>query len=174
MTETTTLKILNPRTVRAEVETTVDLGDGTAVKARKEDMATLVFEGRVPMPLLTAVQKMIEMPEGTTDEEKMAALGPDQIGALLVVLRTHALRVVLAPKLTEDDTGDPDTLPVSYLTSAQLMAIWSQTAVVPRFTAPAAARFRAGGDADAADAASDGADVPSQPEPVAGPDLVSG
>ena len=60
-------ELLNPRTLRRSNEVQVDLGDGTYILARREDMTLLVFEGRVPMPMLAAVQKMIDMPHASPD-----------------------------------------------------------------------------------------------------------
>lgn len=162
--------LLDPRKARDQHEVTVDLQDGTHVLARKEDIQVLVFEGRVPMPMLTAVQKMIDMPSATPIE-RVASLG-DEAKSLLDVLRTHACRVVITPTLVLEEDGNRDHLPVSYLDIQQLMAIWKATAVVPEVGVASAARFRARQPADDAAAVSNGQDVPSAPEPLAVPERV--
>lgn len=166
---------LSARAARAENEVTVDLLDGTFVTARKEDMTLLVFDGRVPMPLLAAVQRMIDMP-GATDLERLEALGTEHGGNLVKLLREHACSVVMNPKVTMEDTGDPDTLPVTYFSTPKLMAIWTATAVVPRFTTAAAGRFRVGASADVAAPGHVGEEVPPAAEQLVAPavELISG
>lgn len=157
------LAILNPKKAREKNVITVDLGDGTAVKCRKEDMTLLLFDGRVPMPLLAAVQRMIEMPDASP-LERVQALGEVGGTNLVKLLREHVCAVVIEPKVTMEDTGDENTLPVSYFDVPQLMAIWNATAVVPKFTPTEASSFRPQPSPDAPDA------VPAveavQPEPV--------
>lgn len=171
----TELVLLNARKARDESEVTVDLGNGTAVRARKEDMTLLVFDGRVPLPLLAAVQRMIDMP-GATDVERLEALGTEHGGNLVKLLQEHACAVVMQPKITMTDTGDPDTLPVHYFNTPQLMAIWSATAVVPRFTRVDAGRFRDDASADVDHAAPVVEDVQPVAELVAAPasEFISG
>lgn len=158
-------ELLNARDVRAENEVEIEIRPGKHVVARKEDMTVLVFEGRVPMPMLTAVQKMIEMPNATP-VERIEALGKENGQTLVNVLREHACKVVLKPKFVLEDDGSLDSLPVSYLDINELMMIWSATAVVPKIGAASAARFRARAAADDAPAVPAVEAVPAAAEPV--------
>jgi hypothetical protein len=133
--------LLDPRKVRRDKTINIDLGDDTFVTARKADMTVLMLEGKIPMPLLVAVQQMVEMPNATV-EQRIAALGSDQAESFIQLLRRHALAVVIAPPLSWDDTDDPDVLPVTYFELPQLMAIWTETAVVPLVSHEEAATFR--------------------------------
>lgn len=160
-------ELLDPRKYREKNELEIDLGDGTHVVARKEDMTLLVFEGRVPMPMLTAVQKMIEMPNASA-VERIQALG-DGGKDLVRVLREHACKVVLKPILVMEDDGNPEHLPIQYLDVNQLMVIWSATAVVPQIGVAAAARFRPRVAADDDPAVPAREDVQPAPEPVGVP-----
>ena len=157
-TEAPKLKLLNPREVRADSEIDVDLGDGTMVKARKMDMTLLVFEGQVSMTMLLAVQRMIEMPDATP-LERVAALGKEG-RSMVEMLRKHASIVTVQPRVSMEDSADPNVIPATYLTLPQLMAIWNSTAITPRFGANQAARFRRGTGTDAPAAAPAGDDVP--------------
>jgi hypothetical protein len=134
-------ELLNARKMRDRQGIQIDLGDGTFVKARREDMTLLVFEGRVPMPMLAAVQKMIELPDASP-MERIQSLGAENGRTLVEVLRDHACRVVLEPKIVREDDGDPDHLPVEFLDTQKLMAIWMKTAVIPEVTNEDAATFR--------------------------------
>jgi len=158
-------ELLDPRKKRADNEVTIEFSDGTHVIAHKEDMTVLVFDGRVPMPMLQAVQKMIEMPE-SDPMGRIAALG-DEGKSLVDVLRNHAVKVVISPVLVLEDDGNPDHLPVGYLDIQQLMSIWQATAVVPQVGVAAAARFRPRAAADDAHAVPDGAHVPPATQPLA-------
>lgn len=158
------LKLLDPRAVRGASEVEVDLGDGTMVMARRQDMTMMVFEGRVPMPMLNAVQRMVEMPNATP-QERVATLGSEGRN-LVELLRSHAVAVVTKPKMVLVDTGDPDVIPVEFLNIQQLMAIWNATAVVPKFGALGAARFRGGAGTDAPPAVAIEPDLPPATERV--------
>lgn len=170
--ETTTeevpkLRLLNARDVRREAEIEVDLGDGTMVKARKMDMTLLVFEGQISMTMLTAVQKMVEMPDASP-VDRVAALGGEG-RSMVDMLRKHASVVVVAPRITLEDSPDPNVIPASYLNLPQLMAIWNATAVTPRFGASQAARFRRGTVLDDDAPAPTGESVPPASVDVARP-----
>jgi hypothetical protein len=161
------LKLLDPRSMRKANEIEVDLGDGTMVVARRQDMTLLVFQGHVPMPMLAAVQRMIELPNATP-AERVDSLGGE--GRNLVdLLRRHAVTVVMKPRITDTDTGELDALPVEYLGIQQLMAIWNATAVVPIVGTSQAAEFRGGAESH------DAPPVPDEPEvPPAPKQLVNG
>lgn len=159
------LKLLNPREVRRANEIKVDIGDGMYVRARRDDVTAMVFDGRVPMPILTAVQKLIEMPHSTS-AERVKALG-DAGKTLIEVVREHAVRVVIEPKLSLTETGDLDVLPVDYLNVNQLMAIWTETAVTPNIGPERAARFHRGQFATDDSPESDGGEVRQSPKLVA-------
>ena len=165
-------ELLNPRTLRDRNVVNVDIGNNQHVVARKEDMTVLIFDGRVPMPLLVAVQKMIDMADASPTE-RLAALGAEHAAALVDVVRAHALEVVLRPKIVLEDDGNPDHLPIALLDLTQLIKIWSATAVVPMVTAAQAAEFRASGSADDGDAARNGQDVSTAAQPVVVRDIES-
>jgi len=134
-------QLLNARTVRAKNEIEVDLGDDTFIKARREDMTLLLFEGRVPMPMLAAVQKMIDLPNASP-AERVEALGSENGRALVDLLRQHACRVSMEPKIVMAEDGNPDHLVVDFLDIPKLMMIWMATAVVPEVNQAQAASFR--------------------------------
>lgn len=135
------MPLLNARKVRAANEVMVDLGDDTFVKARREDMTMLLFEGRLPMPMLTAVQKMIDMPNASP-VERVEALGSEHGRALVDLLRQHVCRVSIDPVIVMEEDGNEDHLPVAFLDTPKLMAIWIATAVVPEVNQIQAATFR--------------------------------
>lgn len=164
-------KLLDARKVRRDSEIDVDLGDDTYVTCRKEDMTLLVFEGRVPMPMLAAVQKMVEMPNASA-VDRIEALGAENGRSLVDVMRQHACKVAVRPRIVMVDDGNPDHLPVEYLDTPRLMAIWSATAIVPQVGAAAAATFRRRADADAPDDVQPSEDVPAEPVLVAAPRAV--
>jgi hypothetical protein len=160
--------LMNPRAMRERHVVEIDMGQGQHVLARREDMTVMVFEGRIPMPLLVAVQKMIEMP-GASPTERLAALGEAHSRELVDVVREHAIKVVLQPVLVLEDDGNPDHLPVGLLTLTQLIHIWSETAVVPLMTAQTAADFRAGARTPDAPVLPDGEAVQPAAKPVVVP-----
>lgn len=133
--------LLNPREMRRTHTIDIDLGDDTFVRAKKADMTLLMLEGKLPMPLLLAVQQMISLPN-TTVEERIAALGSGDADAFVDLLRHHAVAVVIEPRLSLDETPDPDVLPVGYLQTTQLMTIWNETAVIPVVGRQEAITFR--------------------------------
>jgi hypothetical protein len=153
------LKLLSAKDVRKDTEIEVDLGDGTFVKARKLDMTLLIFEGQIPMALLAAAQRMMDMPDGTI-EDRVRLLGEGESRSMIEMMRQHAATVVIQPRITMDDTSDPNALPASYLTLPQLLAIWNATAIIPRFAARPAARFRSDAGTDAPAPAPTGESVP--------------
>lgn len=140
--DTGELLLLDPAQMRAAQELKVDIGGGRFVLARKLDMTAMVFEGLLPMPLLAAVQRMIDSPDLDPLERVAAMTADDSAKSMLNLLRRHAIVAVTSPKLVEIDTGDPTTLPVTMLALDQLMAIWTATAVVPMAEPIKAARFR--------------------------------
>lgn len=152
-------QLLNARKVRANNQVKVDLGDDTFILARREDMTLLVFEGRVPMPMLSAVQKMIEMP-GATPAERIAALGSEHGRTLVEVLREHACKVALEPIIVMQEDGNEDHLPVTLLGTQKLMAIWMATAMIPEVSHAEAATFRVAGSPDDAPAVPTGPSLP--------------
>jgi hypothetical protein len=163
-------ELLSARKVRQTHEVQVDLGDDTFIRARKEDMTLLVFEGRVPMPLLAAVQKMIDMPNASA-LERVEALGAEHGRKLIDILREHACKVSLEPQIVMTDDGDPDHLPVAFLDTQKLLTIWIATAVVPEVTPIQAATFRAGASSDVAPAVPVGQDLPKDTQRVDSPEV---
>jgi hypothetical protein len=140
-------ELLSARKLRESNQVKVDLGDGTFIRARREDMTLLVFEGRIPMPMLAAVQKMIDMPNASP-AERIAALGTEHGRTLVEVLREHACKVAIEPKIVMTDDGNEDNLPVTFLDTQKLMTIWMATALIPEVTVTRAATFREGGSAN--------------------------
>lgn len=174
--DSTEPQLLTAKKAREKNELRIQISHDEYVLARKEDMTVLVFEGRVPMPVLNAVQKMIDMPEAT-DEQRIAALGAAHGQELVDVLRQHAVRVVVKPKLVMEEDDNPDHVPVTYFDIPQLMAIWTETAIVPKIGAAAAARFRLVPSPNDAPAVPDGETVQPAAEPVADArpvDVISG
>jgi hypothetical protein len=163
-------ELLSARKAREERDVIVDLEDGTYVRARREDMALLMFEGRIPMPMLVAVQRMIEMPHASA-MERVLSLGEDNSRTLLDVLRRHVCNVVLEPFLVMTDDGDPDHLPVDYFDIPKLMLIWNATAVLPRVTPVEAATFRGRARPDVTPAPPNSAHVPAAPQQLDRPDV---
>jgi hypothetical protein len=145
--------------------------DGSTILCRRKDMVTLVLEGGLPMPMLQAAQKMIDMPEATPFQ-RVEALGGDNGRSLMDVLRNHACDVALDPKITHTDTGDPNALPVGMLSTTELLAIWTETAVIPVVGPDAAAEFRPAASAPADLPAPHEPDLQPTAQPVAGrPDI---
>ena len=140
-------QLLSARKMREQNEVHVDLGDDTFIRARREDMTSLLLEGRVPMPMLAAVQKMIDMPSASP-LERIEALGQDGGRTLLEVVREHACKVAIEPLIVMVDDGNPDHLPVALLDTPKLMAIWTATAVIPGVSQVTAATFRPTRSAD--------------------------
>ena len=140
-------EVLSARKLRERNNVKVDMGDDTFVLCRREDMTMLVFEGRIPMPMLAAVQRMIDMPNASPSE-RLAALGAEHGRTLIEVLREHACKVAIEPKIVMQDDGDPDHLPVDLLDTQKLMAIWMTTALIPEVSAARAATFRQGRSAN--------------------------
>jgi hypothetical protein len=137
-------ELLSAKKLREASHVKVDVGNDTFVHCRREDMTTLVFEGRIPMPMLAAVQKMIDMPNASP-AERIAALGEQHGRTLMEVLREHACKVAIEPRIVPQEDGNEDHLPVSLLNTQQLMSIWMATAVIPEVTTARAATFRTGG-----------------------------
>lgn len=165
-------EIVDVRQFRSKWEVNVELGGGLGhIVVRKQDMTLLLMNGKVPMPVLAAVQRMIDMPDVATDAERLAVLVQDEQGDSLVnMLHEHACAVALKPRLTMGYTEEPGTLPVTYLNLPQLMAIWTATAVVPKVTTAEAGRFRFATDADAPPVVADEPSIPAPAEQLVVPD----
>lgn len=149
-------ELLSAKKARDSNQIQVDLGDGTYILCRREDMTLLVFEGRVPMPMLAAVQKMIDMPNASP-VDRIAALGSEHGRTLVEVLREHVCKVAIDPVIVMQDDGNPDHLPVQFLDTQKLMTVWMKTAVIPEVSNEAAATFRQGGSTN------DAPPVPNEP-----------
>lgn len=169
-------KMLDPKVARAAAEVVVDLGDGALVRCRKEDMTTLVFDGRVPMPILAAVERMIKLPTVSSDADRIAALGTDNGRDIVKIMREHAVAVILEPRFSMEFTSDESVVPITYLTVPQLVKVWNATAMVPKVTQSQAGKFRRRTGGRAADALPVGPDVPAAPKPmvVAEVEVISG
>jgi hypothetical protein len=148
MSDSQQLQTLDPRELRNQSTVTVDIGGGRCVVAQRLDMTSMVFEGLVPMPLLTAVQRMISMPE-EDPIARLASMEATDKQSMLEMLRKHACRAVINPVVTPTDDGDQNHLPVSLLAVDILMKIWNATAVEPLLSPLEATTFRPRGSADA-------------------------
>lgn len=162
--------LLNPRKVRAEQIVQVTFDDGSWVEARRCDIASMLFEGVVPTPLMQAAEKFIQNRE-LKPTERLEDLSDEDRPAMLETLRHHAVAVVIRPTIVMMDDGDPDHLPVEILTVPQLLAIWNQTAVVPKVGAAEAATFRWPQRPTPQSLLRHGQDIRSAAEPVAPPDI---
>lgn len=154
-------RILNPAAIRDAQLIDVDLGDDTFVRARTLDLSMMLLEGELPMPMLTAARQFVEHRE---PEEQISATDH---AAVLKTLRKHALLVVVEPVVVDEDDANPNHMPVTLFTLSQLLAIWNQTAVLPKVGAAAAAEFRVRSDAAAPHALLGREDIRSVPEHVA-------
>lgn len=159
---------LNVRARRATTDVEVTLPDGSTMLCRRRDMVTLVLEGGLPMSMLQAAQKMIELPDATP-EERVKALGGENGRLLIDVLRKHAVEVALDPKVTAGETSDPNAMPVEMLSVSELMAIWTATALIPPVGAAPAAEFRSEGGGVSVVPPPSGESVPPAPEPMVTP-----
>jgi hypothetical protein len=139
-TPTTTPRVLDPQAVRRDTLIDVDLGDGRIVRARKIDLSLMLMEGELPLTLLAAARALI----GSQDEPPEERLDEATKDGSLAQLRRHAFVVVVEPVITMLDDGEPTHLPVTLLTLPQLLAIWNQTAIMPKVSAAQAADFRDG------------------------------
>ena len=135
-------QLLSAERVRKTQIIDVDLGDGTFVRARRSDLSSMLFEGTVPTPLLAAAQKFIDNREMSPTERLEDLDAEVDRPGMLEVLRQHAIAVVIEPRVVPFDDKDPTHLPVDLLTLPQLLAIWNQTAVIPKVGAAEAATFR--------------------------------
>lgn len=159
--------LLDPAEVRAATLVDIDLGDDKFVRARRLDLSTMLIEGDLPLPLLTAARKFIESRHLEAAPEEAVTEVDHEV--VLDTLRKHALLVIMEPMVTAEDDYVPDHLPVKLFTLPQLMAIWNATAVLPKVGAALAAEFRPREDVPAAHAVPARAAVRPTAKPVAPP-----
>ena len=145
---------INPAEWRKSKTVEVELPGGT-VLCRKDDLTQLVLDGKVPMPMLQAVQKMVAMPNATAMQRVQALDGYGQ--DLTETLRDHAVRVAIDPPIARGVVEG--ALQVELMDLKELMVIWVNTAIVPPMGAAASATFREPAGADPAPVASPGDDV---------------
>ena len=155
------LPLLDPAELRATQTVRVDIGGGRAVIARKVDLTAMMFEGAIPLPLLSAVQNL------TNGVDGLAAMPDSDRLSMMKMFQDHAVRVVIQPPLTATDDGDPHHLPVTFLHMPQLMAIWEATTAASVVTASAALRFRPTPSPIPAPVVHDGQDVRPPAEQLA-------
>ena len=130
-------ELLDPATFRSERQVRIDIGDKQIV-ARKVDMTTMVFDGRVPVTLLASIQNLTAAAKNGSRLDRVKALGEAVNGAsnlgaeMLALLRRHAVDVIVQPSFTLTDTGNANEIPVNLLTLQQLMQVWSATTVSTR------------------------------------------
>lgn len=98
----------------------VEIRPGLSVGVRRASMLTLLFAGKIPLPLLGA---FAQLQKGVTTTDLFAL--PDQDRAdMIEVLRWYACAVVADPVLVMADDGDPTHVPVAAaLTIEELFAI---------------------------------------------------
>jgi hypothetical protein len=171
------MALLTAKAARERNKVTVDLGDGTEVIARRDDMSMVVLDGRLPLPLLAAVENMVNLPDATNAERLKILTEPHDGVNMATMLREHAMRVCINPRVVPDDSQDEDAVPIGYFSVDQLMVLWISTAVVPEVTLSQATRFRGGASTAAPDDVPNGADVRPAAEPVVVPtetEVISG
>lgn len=164
--EATEPVLMDPRARREASIVWVTLDDGTSVMARRQDMTSMLFEGMLPMPMLAAIQKIVGG-KGDMADKIMDSKDSDR-EIVVATLRKHACVVVIQPKVTEEDDGNPEHLPVVLLTVDELMRIWAATAMKPRVAADKAATFRGKAAGALSDAVQPRQDVRPSPQHVAG------
>lgn len=135
--------VVNPREARANATIKIPIGPGKYVVARRLDMTTMVFEGLLPLPLLTAVEKLRGLQDLPPAERLKAFQQKDENrDQILDMLRSHAAAVCKEPVVCWPDDDNPDHLPADALNLAQLMLIWNETALIPVIAPDDAGRFR--------------------------------
>ncbi len=132
---------LDPRQRKRERIITVDLGNGFSVQAKRCDLPMMLFEGVVPTPLMAAAEKFIKNRE-EFPSDRMNDLTEEERPQMLDILRAHAVNVVVNPVVVPQDDGIDEHMPVTLFDLQELLAIWSQTAVLPKVGAAEAATFR--------------------------------
>ena len=161
-------QLLSAREMRAINKIKVDIGQGRYVWARVQDLTSMVLAGLVPHPMLTAMSTMFTMREASP-EQLLKEMGESAGAEMLSMMRRHACQVVIEPKVTPTDDGNPEHLPADLFTMEQLLKIWTATTVVPLLSPVEAARFRPGEAAGDAEVLPAGADVQAGAEHVAEP-----
>lgn len=134
-------RVLDARQARANSTVRVLIAPGQYVLARKMDMASMLFEGEMPLPILASVQRLQQMKEMSKEDRLRAMVDPENT-EVLELMRRHAAAVVIEPKVCWPDDGVEDHMPANLLTLPQLMKIWTETALVPSVTPADAFRFR--------------------------------
>lgn len=157
---------------RRRGEWDVDL-DGLTVRVRRIDMATAYMHGWVPLPLMSALNRLIDHGRRLTEDASFIdAIPYEDKESALELMQRFACAAVIDPIFVMTDDGHPDHVPVTMLTSDQLLLIW--TSGPPKNTAaevtpPQADAFRQA-TKQAAAAAPNGAEIPRQavvvPDPV--------
>jgi hypothetical protein len=156
---------LDPRQRKRERLVTVDLGNGFSVQAKRCDLPMMLFEGVVPTPLMAAAEKFIKNRE-EFPSDRMDDLTEDERPQMLEVLRAHAVNVVVNPTVVPMDDGVEDHMPVTLFDLQELLAIWSQTAVLPKVGAAEAATFRVRQRSTLESIPRPRQDIRPEPEPV--------
>ncbi len=131
MTDTTSFKRFNPRKRRSQRILTVTLPNGDQLQCRRIDMALMVMQGLVPMPLLQSVEKLINTGAASNPAAIALDLEDEHKKSLVDMMRRNASTVAVDPKISMTETGDPDVIFVEDLDFDELMAIWMQTSVTP-------------------------------------------
>lgn len=154
-----TVRPLIPLTATELRRTTypVEIRPGRSVSVRRGSMLTLLFAGKIPMPLLGA---FAQVQRGVTQTD-LFELPDDDRANMIAVLRWYACAIVAAPVLVMAEDGDPSHVPVVDALTIEELFILSNAeppadviedpdAPVPVVTEDDLARFSGSGPRDAA------------------------
>lgn len=125
-----------------------EVNPNLTVMIRRADMQTLIMEGLVPLNLLDASERFQKLGDKIqTGEDPMKETKPEDMADMVEFMRRYAIAMVVSPKLTLEDDGREDSVPVSMLTADELMAIFNATppgeeTEAPKVTAEVAREFR--------------------------------
>lgn len=115
----------NPDDFKAASEREVSLSRGLSVTIGCVDLLTLFMEGVFPMPLVAAVERLVnQVPTFVRDPTNFAQVPPEERQQLLEAMRIYACAVVKQPTFVLKADADPAHVPVTTLQSHDLLAIW--------------------------------------------------
>jgi hypothetical protein len=118
---------LTAQEARADTEREVEIRPGKTVLIERRDLITMFLEGLLPMELLTAMQRLLDQaPTFMENPAALASVPGEDRAAVVEMLRRFACLVVIDPVLVFEPDDEPNHLPVSKLTSKELLAIWTE------------------------------------------------
>lgn len=134
------LKVTSARERRGASTYLFKVSPKLTVRMRRLDITTMVLQNLIPFNLLKAANKFEEMArnlatvaptvldsEGNGGEDainELEKIDPGQLQDMMEFLRHYAIVIIAEPKITMEDDGNPDHLPVSELDGDELMAIF--------------------------------------------------